>query len=162
MHMSAVPALSEAYDRAVSGAARWQIGTPATVPPGAPPYVTLPWNDTQFSLPPIENESPDPAFALELFLQQDLDARSADLRQYVTVQRLLELYEPILMTDSVDVDANDAAWARLLAASPRRYFALTNAGTFKALVPRDSLLAALVVRLVEAGNQSASWTLPAQ
>ena len=38
---------------------------------------------------------------------------------------LLELHEPILMTDCVDVDADNAAWARLLTASPRRYFALS-------------------------------------
>jgi hypothetical protein len=121
--------------------------------------VTLPWNAAPFYLPPVENESPDPAFALELFLQQDLDIGPDDQRQYVTIQRLLELYEPILMTDSVDIAADDGIWARLLASSPRRYFALTSAGTFKALVPRDSLLAALVVRLVDSGNHSVSSAL---
>jgi len=155
LHMSAVPALAEAYVQAVSNAARWQIGTPSPPQPGAARYVTLPWNNAPFYLPPVENESPDPAFALELFLQQVLEIGPDDLRQYVTVQRLLELYEPILMTDSVDVAADDGTWARLLASSPRRYFALTSAGTFKALVPRDSLLAALVVRIVESQNQSA-------
>lgn len=156
LHMMAVPALAEAYDRAVSKAAQWQIGTPSSPQPGGSRYVTLPWNTTPFYLPPVENESPDPAFALELFLQQDLDIGPDNQHQYVTIQRLLELYEPILMTDSVDIAADDGIWARLLASSPRRYFALTSAGTFKALVPRDSLLAALVVRLVDSENRSAS------
>jgi hypothetical protein len=155
MHVSVVPALSEAHARALSKASQWQIGTPGPPQPGTQPYVTLPWDNTRFCLPPMMDESPDPAFAFELFLQQDLDGRHEDLNRYVTIQRLLELYEPVLMTDRVDVDADDEAWARLLASNPRRYFALTAAGKFKALVPRDSLLAALVARLVEAGTQSA-------
>lgn len=154
LHVSAVPALGEAYDLALSKAAQWQIGTPGPRQQGTQAYVTLPWNNAQFHLPPMMDESPNPAFALELFLQQDLDGRPEDLRRYVNVQRLLDLYEPVLMTDRVDVDADDSAWAQLLASNPRRYFALTARGKFKALVPRDSLLAALVARLVEAGNRS--------
>jgi hypothetical protein len=156
MHVSAVPALGGAYDLALSRAAQWQIGTRGPYQQGQQPYVTLPWNNQRFNLPSMMDESSNPAFAFELFLQQDLDGRPEDLRQHVTVQRLLELYEPVLMTDCVDVDADDAAWARLLASNPRRYFALTSADKFKALVPRDSLMAALVARMVEAEVQSAS------
>jgi hypothetical protein len=163
MHVSAVPAFGEAYDRALSKAAQWQIGTPGPRPQGQAPYVTLPWDkDNQPTyLPPMVDESPNPAFALELYLQQDLDCPPAGsdlqkyLGQYVTIQRLLELYESGLMIDRVDIDADDAAWARLLASNPRRYFALTSADKFKTLVPRDSLLAALVARMVEAEVQSA-------
>jgi hypothetical protein len=150
MHISADPGLGEAHDRAASSAAWWQIGTPPSPRQPGTPYVTLPWNNQPFYLPFLADESPDPAFALELFLQQELDTRPEGQQQFVSVQRLLQLYEPILMTDSVDSHADDATWAHLLALSPRRYFALTNAGAFKTLVPRDSLLAALVVRMVEA------------
>jgi hypothetical protein len=165
MHVYAVPALGEAYDRALSKATQWQIGTPGPRQEGQPPYVTLPWNNQQTFLPTMTDESPNPVFALELYLQQELDLppqqqdpsrRPENLRQHVTIQRLLELYEPVLMTDCVDVDAGDAAWARLLASNPRRYFALTSADKFKALVPRDSLLAALVARMVEAELKSPS------
>jgi hypothetical protein len=154
LHMSADPSLSEAYGRAAGLAAQWQIGTPMARLPGGTPSVKLPWNNQVFALPSIAEESPDPAFALELFLQQELDTRPEATQQFVSVQRLLELYEPILMTDRVDTDAADATWAHVLALSPRRYFALTNAGTFKALVPRDSLLATLMVRMVESENEA--------
>lgn len=167
MHVSAVPTLGEAYDRALSKATQWQIGTPGPRQKGQAPYVTLPWdkNNQQTFLPTMTDESPNPAFALELYLQQELDfppqqqapdRQPEDLRQHVTIQRLLELYEPVLMTDCVDIDADDAAWARLLASNPRRYFALTSADKFKALVPRDSLLAALVARMVKAEVKSPS------
>jgi hypothetical protein len=152
MHTAAVPSLGEAYQRAVSKAVQWQIGTPPPLQQGPVQSVGLPWNQTLY-LPTVENEVPDASFALELFLQQELDMGTDDQRAYVGIQRLLELYEPVLMTDSVDVGADDRTWARMLASSPRRYFALTSAGAFKSLVPRDSLLAALVVRLVESGNR---------
>jgi hypothetical protein len=153
-HMTAVPEFGEAYNRALSSAAQWQIGMSQ---PGTPPSVKLPWNNAVFWLPPMMDESPDPEYALELFLQQDLDGRPEELRRFVTIQRLLELYEPVLMTDSVDVEADDAGWARLLASNPRRYFGLTATDTFKALVPRDSLLAVLVARMIEAGRQNSGY-----
>jgi hypothetical protein len=152
IHLIASPALGEAYDLALSMAAQWQIGVPGASQPGTSPYVTLPWNNAQLYLPTMIDDSPDPAYAVELFLQQNLDHQPKNLREYVTIQRLFELYEPVLLTDQVDIDADDAAWARLLASSPRRYFALTSGDAFKALVPRDSLLAALVARMIEAGS----------
>lgn len=148
MHLSSMPEFADAYDCARAKAAQWRIGIPAPRQAGTPPYVTLPWNNQQFGLPPTEEEEiPDPAFAEELFLQQELDGRPADLRRHVTIQRLLELFEAVLVTDRVDVDANDDAWIDLLRISPRRFFALTAADVLKTLVPRDALIAALVARL---------------
>ncbi|MGW4873925.1 hypothetical protein [Streptomyces chartreusis] len=154
MHLSAVPALAEAYERARVEAMKWELGLPGPrLAPTGIPYVTLPWDNTQFYLPSVVDERPDPAFAFELFLQQSLDQPSPEPRQHVTVQRLMLLYEPVLVTDSIDAQADDSAWAQMLAASPRRFFAVTTAGQFKSLVPRDALIAALVARLVAARNE---------
>jgi hypothetical protein len=147
MHLSSMPELADAYDCARAKAAQWRIGIPAPRQADRAPYVTLPWSNQQLWLPPTEQEVPDPAFAEELFLQQELDGRPAELRRHVTIQRLLQLFEPVLVTDRVDVDANDDAWIDLLRNSQRRFFALTTADVLKALVPRDALVAALVARL---------------
>ncbi|MFE7077105.1 hypothetical protein ACFU96_44175 [Streptomyces sp. NPDC057620] len=159
MHLSADPTLAEAYEHARVDALKWELGTPAPrlSAAGIPntPYVTLPWNNTEFYLPSLMDERPDPAFAFELFLQQVLDQQSTEPPKHVTVQRLLQLYEPVLVTDSVDAQAGDSAWAQMLATSPRRFFAVTAVGQFKSLVPRDALVAAMVARLVAAQNEQA-------
>ncbi|MEU3460441.1 hypothetical protein ABZ721_10845 [Streptomyces sp. NPDC006733] len=157
LHLPANPALAEAYERAQVEATKWQMGVPGPqVPGGGTPYVTLPWDSTQFYLPTMEDDTSDPAFAFELFLQRQLDQQPAPPpREYVTIQRLLQLYEPALVTDSVDAQADDSAWAQMLATTSRRFFALTTAGHFKTLVPRDALVAAVVARLVATHNQRA-------
>jgi hypothetical protein len=67
----------------------------------------------------------------------------------VTIQRLLQLYEPALVTDSIDMHADVDAWVKLLGRSQQRFFAVTTADVFNALVPRHALIAALVARLAE-------------
>ena len=71
----------------------------------------------------------------------------------MTIQRLEQLFEAVLVTDRVDVDADDDAWIDLLRSSQRRFFALTAADVLKALVPRDALVAALVARLATSIGQ---------
>lgn len=158
VYAASVPDLGQAYTSALARAAQWQLGQPGPTPlqPGAHTVVTLPWNGAQLHLPPLVDDVPDPAFAFELFLQQELDHRTDHIRQHVTTQRLFELFDPVLITDGVDVDAADDAWARVLAARPQPFFALTSAGTLKSLVPRDALMAALVARLVTAQDRGTS------
>ncbi|WP_284982359.1 hypothetical protein [Arthrobacter sp. efr-133-TYG-118] len=137
-----------AHHAAAAMTARWQIGEPVKPSPGAFPQVLLPWNNQPFFLPP-SNESPDPDFAFELFLQQNVDVPDlSSLRRHVHVQRLRDLFEPVLVTDHADKQAGVGDWANLLTSSPRRFFALTSAGRFQALVLRDALVSALVARLV--------------
>src|SRR5262249_28819782 len=139
--------------------AQWRIGSGQPPQPDGPLCVELPWTPAparppavpniapqKLELPRFGQEVPDPAFAEELFLQKNLDS-SEELRRNVTIQRLLDLYEPDLVTDRVDVDANDEAWIALLRNGQRRFYALTSGDVLKTLVPRDSLVAALVARL---------------
>ncbi|GAA1946364.1 hypothetical protein GCM10009837_85560 [Streptomyces durmitorensis] len=150
-HLRSDPLLSAAHERARAKTAAWQLGQPLPNPHASvTPSVMLPWGTNQ-SLPPVENQTPDPAFAFELYLQQNLDRPSPESGRLVTIQRLRELYEVFLVTDSIDAQTPDDAWAEVvLTASPRRFFAVTKAGKFKALIPRDALVAALVTRLVRA------------
>lgn len=157
MHLAASPGLQEAYARALAKTMQWQIGEPARRMQGQAPQVVLPWDKTVYSLPYLADDVPDPAFAMELFLQEELNRQAlANPTEpvYVNVQRLRELYEPVLVTDFVDLDADDGSWARVLASSPRRFFALTAGGKFMALLPRDSLMSALVARIVLSQNDA--------
>jgi hypothetical protein len=164
LHLAAHPVLNIAFQRAEARDLQWrmslptQIAEPAGAPPGpaAPGAVSraMPWAPTtHMSLPPLLDEPPDPAFGFELFLQQELDSAAAlhpDIRNAVTVNRVLELYRAVLVTDSVDVGATLEEWVQLISGPSRRFFALTSNGVFRALVPRDALLAALVGTLVRA------------
>jgi hypothetical protein len=145
-HLAAEPDLADAYHTARREATQWRIGTPAPPRPGKPPSVMLPWA-AQLELPPVDGEPPDPAFADELFLQAQLDRRDPESQRHVTIQRLMELYEAVLVTDRVDVDADIDAWAKLLRSSQQRFFAMTTANVFKALVPREAVLSTLVAQL---------------
>jgi hypothetical protein len=157
MHLAASPGLQEAYARALAKTMQWQIGEPTHRMQGQAPQVVLPWDKTVYSLPHLADDVPDPAFAMELFLQEELNRQAlANPTEpvYVNIQRLRELYEPVLVTDFVDLDADDGSWARVLASSPRRFFALTAGGKFMALLPRDSLMSALVARIVLSQNDA--------
>jgi hypothetical protein len=108
-------------------------------------------------LPQPIDEPSDPAFGFELFLQEELDFLAVAhpaIRNAVTVNRVHELYRAALVTDSVDVGASLEEWVELLNGPSRRFFALTSDRLFRALVPRDALLAALVGTLVGAQNRS--------
>jgi hypothetical protein len=163
LHLAAHPVLNLAFERAEAWYLQWQASMPnePDVGPGVPPVVpaqppssrTAPWGPTQLALPPLVEEASDPAFGFELFLQRELDQLAGsypDTRNPVTVNRVLELYRAALVTDSVDVGASLEEWVQLLNGPSRRFFALTSAGVFRALVPREALLAALVGTLVRA------------
>lgn len=154
LYTSSMPEFAIAHDRACAKAAQWRIGTP-TPQPGHPPSVLLPWNDAQLALPALDEDTPDPAFAEELFLQDELDRGPAELRRHVTIQRLEELFDAALITDSVDENADDDEWIRLLRSGQRSFFALTSAEVLKTVVPRDALVGALVAQLAasSAGRQ---------
>ncbi|BCW72434.1 hypothetical protein [Arthrobacter sp. NicSoilB8] len=157
MHLAASPGLKEAYARALASTMQWQIGEPIGRLQGQVPQVVLPWDKTVFSLPYLADDVPDPAFAMELFLQEELNKQAlANPAEpvYVNIQRLRELYEPVLVTDFVDLHADDGDWARVLASSSRRFFALTAGGKFVALLARDSLMSALVARIVLSRNDA--------
>lgn len=161
LHLAAHPILNLAYERAEARYRQWRVSLPGQPdgPPGAPtPFPgmrTAPWGAPAPQLPLTVDEEPDPAFGFELFLQNELDQLAVshpDTRNPVTVNRVLELYRAALVTDSVDVSASLEEWVQLLNGPSRRFFALTSAGVFRALVPRDALLAALVGMLVRAQN----------
>jgi hypothetical protein len=159
-HLAHMPELADAFATSRATAELWRLDDGTNAVPGVPAAalgvpavargataVKLPWRG-QLRLPEVDRDKPDPAFAEELFLQRLLDDDPRpELRQHVTIQRLLQLYETVLITDHVDVDANDEAWVELLGRSQRRFFAMTKAGVFKGLVPRDALISALVTRL---------------
>ena len=97
------------------------------------------------------------------FLQQQLETGPNQQRRYVTVTRLRELYEPALVTDHIETGSSDDDWVNLLRKQPRPFFAVTDEGSLRSLVPPDALLTALVLRLAEAEEQraageSGSWT----
>lgn len=148
-HMAAVPDFRAAYRDAVRSADLWYLGEPS---PTSSTSVTLPWNATVLSLPPMADDVADPTFAMEMFLQQSLDMRAAaaggNAPSTVTVQRLRELYDPVLLTDHIDVAATDQEWARLVAGTSGRFLAVTSGEAFSRLVPRDALIAGLVGRLI--------------
>ena len=154
MHLAAEPAFGAPYASALARTLQWQIGTPPADPPGTAKYVILPWTNTALSLPPVEGDTADPEFAMELFLQQALEGPGAVIApRHVSVQRLLALYEPELITDEVEAAAPDRVWADLLVTGHRRYFAVTTAGTFKYLVSRDALMGAMLARLATNDDQ---------
>jgi hypothetical protein len=163
LHLRAVPTLAYVYAQARASAARWRVGVLAPPYPGTAPTVTYPWDTTnqQQSLPLLQDELADPEFALELYLQQQLDLNHPELRTPVTITRLQELYQAELVTDSVDADADDATWARLLATRPERFFAITKDGKFSRLVARDALVTTMLARLV-AAQQPADKKEPAE
>jgi hypothetical protein len=145
-HMSGVPELAHAFAASRAMAELWRLADGTKAAPGVP-AVTLSWQG-QLQLPDVDRDTPDPAFAEELFLQLLLDDDPRpEFRRHVTIQRLLQLYEAVLITDHVDVDGTDEAWVELLRRSQQRFFAMTKAGVFKGLVPRDALISALVTRL---------------
>lgn len=147
-HMAAVPEFRSAYRDAVRSAAVWDLGEPS---PAAPTSVLLPWNKAVFSLPPMTDDVADPTFAMEMFLQQRLDAyptpAGARAPSTVTVQRLRELYEAVLLTDHIDDAATDEEWARLVARTSSRFLAVTSGEALARLVPRDALIAGLLARM---------------
>ena len=156
LHLAAQPQMATAYLSANASSLQWQIGKPA---PGPVPSVTVPWSPTQAQhLPFMADEAPDPKFAFELFLQKELDApgETTDVRRHVTIRRLLDLFEPVLVSDHVDAQATDEDWVRLLTAHPRRFFAMTSSGVLRALVPRDALVAAVLAVLVQPLQRSAA------
>jgi hypothetical protein len=159
LHLAAHPVLNLAYERAEASYLQWRISmpnqpdTPAGVPAQGPTVRTSPWGAPGPWLPPTVDDEPDPAFGFELFLQSELDQLASshpETRNPVTVNRVLELYRAALVTDSIDVGATLEEWVQSLNGPSRRFFALTSAGVFRSLVPRDALLAALVGLLVRA------------
>jgi hypothetical protein len=149
VHLQASPELSQHYARAQADVAQWRLGSPAGTGPGGQSAVILPWGGQQY-LPMVADGRADPSFALELFLQAALDdASHLGLRRPVNAHRLQDLYGAELITDAIDVSADTGRWAAMLTTSHRTFFALTDSGSFKGLVPRDSLVAALVARLLE-------------
>jgi hypothetical protein len=149
LHLKAEPDLASAYAAAVVQTRQWDLGTRG---PG-PDDVVLPWGDA-LSLPANPDEASDPQFALELFLNSQIEALAPDVYQrHVTIRRLLELYEPALVTDHVETGSDDAVWIDLLRRSHRPFYATTSGGAFKGLVPRDALFTALVLRLAESAAQ---------
>jgi hypothetical protein len=150
MLLAVSPVFAKAHEKARAATAQWLLGTDGRQDAAGARVVTLPWNSAQFMLPRLVDESPDPAFAFELFLQQSLDQNAALPPQHVNIQRLLLLFEPVLVTDALDVAADDKVWAGVIATSPNSYFAVTRAGQLRSLVPRDALVATLVARLVAA------------
>jgi hypothetical protein len=167
LHLAAHPVLNLAFQRAEALHLQWQASLPTepAVPSGVPAPMpasrTAPWGPNQLWLPQPVDEPSDPVFGFELFLQQELDNLTVshpDLRNPVTVNRVLELYRAALVTGSVDVGASIEEWVALLNGPSRRFFALTADGVFRALVPRDALLAALVGTLVRAQSPSQDAT----
>jgi hypothetical protein len=163
LHLAAHPVLNLAFQRAEALHLQWQASlpngpdVPAGVPTPLPGSRTPPWGATQLWLPQPVDEPSDPEFGFELFLQQELENLAVAhpaLRNTVTVNRVLELYRAALVTDSVDVGATIDEWVQLLNGPSRRFFALTSSSAFRALVPRDALLAALVGTLVRAQTAS--------
>jgi hypothetical protein len=94
LHRSAEPGFARAHDSALALAAQWRLGLPPPGQNGEPSYVELPWNNASLYLPTLADDASDPAFALELFLQAELEGSGQELRRHVTIRRLLELYEP--------------------------------------------------------------------
>jgi hypothetical protein len=147
-HMSAAEELRRAEKVAAAEAAKWDLGTPE---PGLSPRVRLPWEETILYLPSLSgDEEPDTRFAYELFLQRELELSQNEggrFQRPVTLSRLRELYEPILVVDQIEATADDDEWTKLLSSSSRPYFALTSAGVFRSLVPRDALVSTLIAAL---------------
>jgi hypothetical protein len=154
LHLEANPELATVYALALANTRQWELGTPG---PGMPPTVTPPWGGGARYLPPNEGDTPDPEFALELYMNDEIERRRGQqlpqggdsFRRLVTIQRLLELYESALVTDYVEKGASDEEWINTLRRSHRGFFALTSEGRLNTLVPRDALLTALVLRLAE-------------
>lgn len=156
LHLASDPSLAEAYSAAVTKAGQWELGE--LLPGNA--CVSLPWNGQSLCLPAVSDAGPDPRFAFELFLQQALEMRQPSgsspqppspgpRPNFVTIARLRQLYEAALVTDQVEAGSQDNVWIDALRRQHRPFFAVTADSRLKALVPREALLTALVVRLAE-------------
>jgi hypothetical protein len=150
-HLAADDRLRRAYRAAVSLTAQFEMSTPATQSSSCR---LTPWGTPtqQICLPPMARGVPDPDFALELFLQQELEHANDQQRRYVSITRLLELYEPVLVTDHVGKGSSEGVWLDLLR-KPRAFFAVTENGVLLSLVARDALMTALVLRLAQAEDR---------
>lgn len=166
-HTAAVPKFRHAERIASAKALRWELGEPP--PSDASQTVTLPWPATTVPADvskspvtlrqatmglPVTNDEPesDPRYAYELFLQEILDSDHPSndrelFQRHVSITRLRELYEAVLVEDQIDDQAKEDAWVKLLSSSPRPFFALTSNDIFKALVPRDTLVTALITAI---------------
>ena len=154
LHLAADDSLRLGYASASSLTAQFELSTPIA---GSRTCRAKPWNtSTQICLPPMARGAADPDFALELFLQQQLETGPNQQRRYVTATRLRELYEPALVIDHIETGSSDDDWVNLLRKQPRPFFAVTDEGSLRSLVPRDALLTALVLRLAEAEEQRAA------
>jgi hypothetical protein len=94
----------------------------------------------------------DPNYAFELGLQFEVDNRSAlhpDLRNHVSVNRIEELYRPVMVRDSIDVEAGAEDWVHLLTGPSRRFFALTKAGVLRTLIPRDAMVSSILGSFIQ-------------
>lgn len=163
LHLSAEPALAAAYALALAKTRRWEIGTPivpATAGEGPVSWsrVEMPWKDSKARPPrpetmdlPFNFDQPsDPQFAFELFVNEAIETSDpGSYRRPVTIQRLRALYEPALVTDHIERGSADEEWMELFRRAHRRFFAITSQGRLRALVPRDALLTALVLRLAD-------------
>jgi len=148
LHLSAQPDLNTGYQRALAKALQWQLSMPESAPTK---YRTAPWK-AQLNLPSLMDEQADPKYVFELNLQAELDKLAAEkpmIRNHVTVTRIDELYQSVLVTDSIDDAASVDDWIRLLSGPSRRFFALTSSGVLRTLVPRDALLAAVVGSVIQ-------------
>ncbi|MGC5225392.1 hypothetical protein ACPW96_22745 [Micromonospora sp. DT81.3] len=156
LHARKVPAFARALATASARIRQWEAGDPvfdlgendaptwrSVQVPGAPPM----------GLPSHPDDLTDPRYAFELFLAANIDPAREPLVRLVTRARLLELYEPSLITDHVPIGASDRDWATALRGK-REFFAVTSDGRLESLVPRDALVSSLVSRLVEASEDT--------
>ncbi len=161
-HEMLEPVYLTAYRFAAAATAQWDLGTPL---PDTDQVVELPWVATggetiQETLPQPVTGSADCDFAFELYLQRECDRQvpADEARRPVGRARLEELFDPVLVKDQVEDDATDAEWVRYLTGRPHRFFALTRGGVLRNLVPRDTLIAALLGRLVTTDDGHAMGT----
>lgn len=149
VHLSnASPQMQLAYASATARANQWALG----IPNPANPQVNLPWGGV---LQPPSIPPPQPQLIPEHFLLNELavleqsgSVPMPDLA--VNVPLLHSLFTAVLRKDSVERNAPDNRWRDAILGDTDDYLAVTEHGTYVALVSRQAAVNAVLRSLIPA------------
>jgi hypothetical protein len=140
-------ALTTPEDNSYSALAPWLAPLPAPLP-GVQPVATTPnVQRTELEAQRIYRPRGDSDLLPESALVEELQAVEESPRN-VTVVRLQELFEPVLVTSSIDDTDDDETKLRHITGTSGDYIAVTDAGRYMSLVSRTVAVNAVLRSMV--------------
>jgi hypothetical protein len=136
--------LRAAYERARAVHRQWELAIPPepNAPPGTPPTLPFPIGpDTGVQWAVFPDGSRPSRLAAEQILALHVGPiEDQKAHGVITTTRLVELFDPMLRTRSVDLDQDDshATWAQTILSTTDQFVAMTNGQRYAGLLPRDA------------------------